>query len=341
MRETPQQWDERLRDHIENLRREIAWDEEAGRDFMRSQYADDRMIEEVASNARSRGSRIFSDGATLQYDWVVRWAEEILETVSHYPFRLDVNAPEIGLGRLLPFLVVTEEGASWFNTSLLSSDEKLQLVEYVALLIPYNNRVKGWRGYLLDNARFYPSKGLMGHVHELMLKYGTRNILAAQWVDDEEAQQLLGEYLDSEEYAQKGDAVLKQLNALGPQSQADSMPAATPVSPSMQQGTFLERMFNASGRSSRSEYILTLLGILIGVLFPTVFLVGLGLDFLALILQLLLIPVWIIAHIRRLHDCGQSGWIVLLLLVPFIGFFLLLYLMLAPGAVQDREVARQ
>ncbi len=35
--------------------------------------------------------------------------------------------------------------------------------------------------------------------------------------------------------------------------------------------------------------------------------------------------------IRRLHDCGRSGWTSLLLLVPIIGFALSLYLLFAPG----------
>lgn len=55
-----------------------------------------------------------------------------------------------------------------------------------------------------------------------------------------------------------------------------------------------------------------------------------GIPELANLLALLLIPVWLIAHIRRLHDRGHSGWMVLLFLIPFVGFFMLLYLLFAP-----------
>lgn len=38
-----------------------------------------------------------------------------------------------------------------------------------------------------------------------------------------------------------------------------------------------------------------------------------------------------ILMIQRLHDLNQNGWLSLLSLVPFVGFFFYLYLMFAPG----------
>jgi len=37
------------------------------------------------------------------------------------------------------------------------------------------------------------------------------------------------------------------------------------------------------------------------------------------------------AYVRRFHDLDQSGWMVLLTFVPFLGFLVLLYLLFAPG----------
>lgn len=34
---------------------------------------------------------------------------------------------------------------------------------------------------------------------------------------------------------------------------------------------------------------------------------------------------------RRLHDLGYSGWFNLLIIIPFVGLLLLLYLLIAPG----------
>ncbi len=45
----------------------------------------------------------------------------------------------------------------------------------------------------------------------------------------------------------------------------------------------------------------------------------------------LLIPVYISAYVRRLHDVNQSGLLTLLIFVPFVNLLLFLYLLFAPG----------
>ncbi len=96
---------------------------------------------------------------------------------------------------------------------------------------------------------------------------------------------------------------------------------------------FLTRLFDAGGRSTRSQYALTLVGSL-GVILLLVLILGIaGMPEVGLLLAILLIPVWIIAHIRRLHDLRRSGWLVLLFLIPFVGFVGLLYLLFSPGFV--------
>lgn len=41
--------------------------------------------------------------------------------------------------------------------------------------------------------------------------------------------------------------------------------------------------------------------------------------------------------IRRLNDCGRSGWLSLLLMVPFLNLFISLYLMFAPGTEGNNQ----
>ncbi len=81
-----------------------------------------------------------------------------------------------------------------------------------------------------------------------------------------------------------------------------------------------------SGRSSRSEYwwlylggmIFQVLCIILSVLIHEIFLLPV----------LFLIPVFLSVSVRRLHDCGKSGWMLLIGIIPivnFIGGLVLLY----------------
>lgn len=109
------------------------------------------------------------------------------------------------------------------------------------------------------------------------------------------------------------------------------------------------------GRSSRTEYILfhlvTYLGA-IGLVVVAMLLTGgierdmKGRDMPALVVAAVsvcallwlaaIIPGWAVA-IRRAHDMGQSGWMVLLFFVPFFGFLFHLVLAFAPGQEGENE----
>ena len=43
---------------------------------------------------------------------------------------------------------------------------------------------------------------------------------------------------------------------------------------------------------------------------------------------------WVLlaTYVKRLHDLDKSGWIVLIILIPFVGLLLILYLGFAPGS---------
>tara|TARA_B100000579_G_scaffold169465_1_gene137968 strand:+ start:108 stop:512 length:405 start_codon:yes stop_codon:yes gene_type:complete len=86
------------------------------------------------------------------------------------------------------------------------------------------------------------------------------------------------------------------------------------------------RMSDFSGRSSRSEYWWLYLG---GMIFQVLcFILTALIHEIFLLPILLLIPIFLSVSIRRLHDCGKSGWMLLIGIIPIvnlIGGFVLLY----------------
>lgn len=100
--------------------------------------------------------------------------------------------------------------------------------------------------------------------------------------------------------------------------------------------TCFQKFATFEGRASRSEYwwfvLFNILGNFVlsgadrilfsasenGVLAP---LFGLG----------MILPSLAVA-IRRLHDCDKSGWLFLLVLIPLVGWIILLYFYIQPGS---------
>ena len=92
-----------------------------------------------------------------------------------------------------------------------------------------------------------------------------------------------------------------------------------------------------SGRSSRSEYwwlylggmIFQVLCIILSVLIHEIFLLPV----------LFLIPVFLSVSVRRLHDCGKSGWMLLIGIIPIVnligGLVLLYWFVLDAGESQE------
>jgi uncharacterized membrane protein YhaH (DUF805 family)/type II secretory pathway pseudopilin PulG len=106
----------------------------------------------------------------------------------------------------------------------------------------------------------------------------------------------------------------------------------------------LRRCLSTSGRFSRSQFAVAYVGTL--ALFWTVAIAAvLGLEAAGMkedtastvggLVILAMVPVVMVAaiggSIRRWHDLGHSGWMVLLNLVPCVGAFVILYLLFAPG----------
>lgn len=92
------------------------------------------------------------------------------------------------------------------------------------------------------------------------------------------------------------------------------------------------------GRSNRAEYwMFVLFNILFGflavVLDFALFRQPVGIIYLLYVL-VTLIPSLAVA-VRRLHDSGRSGWMLLIALIPFVGGIWLLVLMLADSEAED------
>ncbi len=97
------------------------------------------------------------------------------------------------------------------------------------------------------------------------------------------------------------------------------------------------RYFDFVGRSSRSEYwwwtlFVFITGLVIGAI---EFSLGLGTTSaygpLSGLLSLLTFIPGLAVLVRRLHDVDRSGWWVLIIFVPLIGFVLLIYWMVIHG----------
>jgi len=86
------------------------------------------------------------------------------------------------------------------------------------------------------------------------------------------------------------------------------------------------------GRAVRSEFwywelFLLIAGIVLGVIDRLIF----GGSVLGAIFQLAVLLPSLAVGVRRLHDVDKSGWWWLILFVPVIGIFVLLYFWVQPG----------
>ena len=110
--------------------------------------------------------------------------------------------------------------------------------------------------------------------------------------------------------------------------------------------TAFQNYFNFKTRSRRSEYwyfslFLLLLGIATGLVDQLVFsteTTDIGpLNGIASLATL--IPSFSVS-VRRLHDIERSGWFLLLVLIPIIGWIILIYWMCQPGTSGQNEFGK-
>ena len=104
-----------------------------------------------------------------------------------------------------------------------------------------------------------------------------------------------------------------------------------------------------SGRARRAEYwyfvlfnavvsiILSILGKAIGVFNMTIGTVGNEINILSIIYSLAVLVPGLAVAVRRLHDVGKSGWMVLINLIPLIGQIWILVLMIKDSTPGENE----
>ena len=82
------------------------------------------------------------------------------------------------------------------------------------------------------------------------------------------------------------------------------------------------RYWQFSGRARRQEFwLFLLLTFLVGFVFGLV-----GLEYVVFLWGLAIIVPWISLCVRRLHDLGHTGWLVLLKFIPIINLLFYLYI---------------
>ena len=103
------------------------------------------------------------------------------------------------------------------------------------------------------------------------------------------------------------------------------------------------------GRARRAEYwyftlfnfiialVLSILGKAIGVFNVTIGTTGNETNILSIVYGLALFLPGLAVSVRRLHDVGKSGWMVLINLIPLIGWIWYLILMIRDGVQGENK----
>lgn len=94
---------------------------------------------------------------------------------------------------------------------------------------------------------------------------------------------------------------------------------------------------NFQGRARRSEFWWwVLFAIIVNVVAQTVD-AAIGIPILSIVVALALLIPGIAVVIRRFHDVGRSGWWYFILLVPLVGFILVIYWFVQRGTVGPND----
>ena len=102
--------------------------------------------------------------------------------------------------------------------------------------------------------------------------------------------------------------------------------------------TCFSKYVTFSGRATRSEYWwFTLFNMIVSVVLNIVDMAVIGAGVLGGIYSLVVLLPAISVLVRRLHDVGRSGWWFWIMLVPVIGFFVLLYWTVSAGTEGDND----
>lgn len=97
-----------------------------------------------------------------------------------------------------------------------------------------------------------------------------------------------------------------------------------------------------NGRATRSQYWLYVLAyVIISIPFVAIDMALLHAQALSMILSLALLLPSLGIGVRRLHDIGQSGWLYLVAIVPFVGAIALLVLLCLKSQDKDNKYGKK
>ncbi|MTG96767.1 MULTISPECIES: DUF805 domain-containing protein [Myroides] len=101
-----------------------------------------------------------------------------------------------------------------------------------------------------------------------------------------------------------------------------------------------EHYADFNGRARRQEYwMFTLINILVSLVLAVVDYV-LGTGFIGSIYSLAVLLPGLAVSVRRLHDLGKSGWLLLLALIPLVGAIILLVWFATEGNAGSNEYGK-
>jgi uncharacterized membrane protein YhaH (DUF805 family) len=95
-----------------------------------------------------------------------------------------------------------------------------------------------------------------------------------------------------------------------------------------------ENVLNFNGRASLSAYWWYALGLFIANVVLEIFAAVIGSLAFSLLIYLVVLVIGLSGlsvAVRRMHDTDKSGWMLLLGLIPFIGWLVVLILLILPG----------
>lgn len=103
----------------------------------------------------------------------------------------------------------------------------------------------------------------------------------------------------------------------------------------------LKQYADFNGRARRQEYwmfaLFNLLFYLVAAVIDLLLANALGFSFVYILYALFVFIPGLAVGVRRLHDTGKSGWMLLIALIPFIGSIWLIVLMATDGTPGENE----
>lgn len=99
----------------------------------------------------------------------------------------------------------------------------------------------------------------------------------------------------------------------------------------------LRNYVNFKDRTSRKEFWMFFLFYFIGSCIASVIDSLIGINIISLVYGLALLLPLLGASARRMHDIGKSGWMVLVCLIPIVGFIWFIILAIKEGEPQENK----